>query len=216
MDVESRMTSSSSSPATDNRSPAEIENEKFACDETVAFWRNFQINGFEDASNNVRNIANIVESISQNPDRANYWARATGRTGYFVVNALLGNFGSSLHDRLVKGDTSGSPFNALLEPVVASRIFLETALTYQQDYKRIEEGKFKKPYDMYENTRQSSPLYAGQQTARFVREAIGTLGRRKRGTEDDKRIWISDDAAPSLYPNYYRTAFHYQTDGWMS
>lgn len=201
----------------DDRSPAEIENEKFDCDETVDFWRNFQINGLHSAQENSQNIASIVSNFVRTPEGTSYWLRHTGRTGYFAVNALLGNFGFSLHETLVKGDTSGSPFDQLItKPAVSSRILLEAALAYEQDYQRIEKGEYKKPYDMYENTRQSSPLYAGQQTARFVREAIGTLGRRKAGTEEAKRIWISEDTSPSLYPTYYRTAFHFQTDGWMS
>ena len=72
---------------------------------------------------------------------------------------------------------------------------------------------YKKPYDMYKSTRQSSPLNIATQTARFVNEAIGTLARRKR---QEKDIWFTDTATPDLYPEYYKTAFHYQTDGWMS
>lgn len=72
---------------------------------------------------------------------------------------------------------------------------------------------YKKPYDMYKSTRQSSPLNIATQTARFVNEAIGTPARRKR---QEKDVWYTDTATPDLYPEYYKTAFHYQTDGWMS
>jgi len=54
------------------------------------------------------------------------------------------------------------------------------------------------------------------QTTRFVNEAIATLARRNRQNEEDKKIWLSDEASPKLYPEYYQNAFHYQTDGWMS
>lgn len=69
---------------------------------------------------------------------------------------------------------------------------------------------------MYTPSQQTSPLYALGQTNRFVREAVGTLTRRNRGYEEDKTTWISADATSDLYPEYYRNAFHYQTDGWMS
>merc|ERR1719491_1058990 len=63
--------------------------------------------------------------------------------------------------------------------------------------------------------RQISPFFIGQQTSRFVSEAVDTLTRRNRGSEEDKRIWLTDDKSDK-YPDYYKTAFHYQTDGWMS
>ena len=215
-DAPTRMAESRINKSEDNRSPAEVENEKFDCDPTVEFWRNFQIDGLESAQENAQNLASVISNFASSRDGLNYWLRHTGRTGYFISNALLGNFGFSLHEALVKRDNSGSPFDPLMrEPAIVSRILLECALAYEQDFQRIEEGQYKKPYDMYENSRQSSPLFAGQQTARFVREAIGTLARRKKGSEDAKRTWLSDDTN-EFYPEYYRTAFHYQTDGWMS
>lgn len=69
---------------------------------------------------------------------------------------------------------------------------------------------------MYAQSEQTSPIFALQQTGMFVREAVGTLTRRNRGSEDDKKVWFDNDAMPDLYPKYYRTAYHYQTDGWMS
>jgi len=46
-------------------------------------------------------------------------------------------------------------------------------------------------------------------------EAVGTITRQNRGSEEDKRIWLSGSKS-NMYPDYYKTAFHYQTDGWMS
>ena len=104
----------------------------------------------------------------------------------------------------------------LVQSNVISRLVLETALVYEQDYDRISNQKYKLPYDMFERTKQASPFFALQQTGLFVREAVATLARRNRGSEKDKKVWISNEASPSLYPDYYRNAFHYQTDGWMS
>jgi ubiquinone/menaquinone biosynthesis C-methylase UbiE len=216
MDVESQM----QPVEQDDRSPAERENDKFFCDESVEFWRNFQINGFDSAEQNLQKFAQLASRFAQNPDSLDYFVRHGGRTGYFVANAILGSLGFRLHDLLVNRKNSESAFESIIrEPSVTSRILLECAYAYEQDWNRIQEGKYNKPYDMYERTRQSSPLYFGQQTARFVREAIGTLGRRGRGGEEDKKVWLfgnDEGAASSLYPDYYQNAFHYQTDGWMS
>jgi len=69
---------------------------------------------------------------------------------------------------------------------------------------------------MYQWNKQSSPFFALQQTGMFVKEAVGTLTRRNRASQEDKKVWISYDTTSDLYPEYYRNAFHYQTDGWMS
>ena len=131
---------------------------------------------------------------------------------------MLGNAGFNLHERLVnKKETAFAgalPFN--MDISVASRLFLEAALCYEQDYASIEKGDYREPWDMKPGHRQSSPANVATQTSRFISEAIGTLGRRTRGEQKDKDTWITDPASPSLYPEYYRTAFHYQTDGWMS
>merc|ERR1712232_223358 len=85
---------------------------------------------------------------------------------------------------------------------------------YDQDYERISKGKYKLPYDMYTRNRQNSPFYVVSKSAKFVTEAIGTLSRRNRGSEEDKGVWLDDGS--SIYPDYYKTAFHYQTDGCLS
>lgn len=201
----------------DNRSPAEIENEKFYCDETVEFWNKFQINGFESVQQNIQNLIAIITRLSQTNDGREYLLRHTARTSYFTSNALLGTLGFRVYDRIFNNDDTGSVFDYLLrEPSVSSRLFLETFLAYEQDYQRVQNNLYKKPYDMYTNTRQSNPLFVATQTIRFVRESIGTLNRRKRGNEKDKRIDGLPAASSIIYPEYYQTAFHYQTDGWMS
>lgn len=129
----------------------------------------------------------------------------------------MGTTASTVHDRIRSLDTENSFTKSLLQSQTLSRIVLETALAYEQDYERICSGKYKLPYDMYNFSQQSNPIYAVQQTGSFIREAVGTLTRRNRGSEEDKQVWIgSNDAKSKLYPKYYQTAFHYQTDGWMS
>merc|ERR1712238_408634 len=43
------------------------------------------------------------------------------------------------------------------------------------------------PFNILRN-RQSNPIYMAQQTNRFIKEAMGTLGRRSRAEEDDKKV----------------------------
>ena len=70
---------------------------------------------------------------------------------------------------------------------------------------------------MYESTdQQRAPLNVAQQVGSLMAESIGILARRKRGNQEDRDTWLTNDFAPSLYPRYYQTAYHYQTDGWMS
>lgn len=208
-------------------SPAEYENGKFQCDENVQFWRDLNRDGSMESSEMMQEVANVANSFRRKGgDAVNYWLRHNARTGYFLGNGVLGTVGSALHERLVKNSNdkeggasestpSGGFIQTLAQPAVVSRLLLDVAFTYEQDYQRIVDGRYKLPYDMYTINRQSSPLFFGQQTARFVKEAMGTISRRNRGSEEDKRTWISGFKS-DLYPEYYQTAFHYQTDGWMS
>ena len=210
---------SSITETTQPSSPAEIENVKFECDETVQFWQDFQRDGFASVQDNVRELAAIASRFAaKGPDGIDFWLRHVARLGYFATNAVLGTVGSTIHERLVGGGESVDPGDpGLVSPLanapVVSRLVLEAALCFEQDYDRIRAGAYKKPFDMYVSTRQSSPLNVVTQTSRFVNEAIGTLARRKR---QEKDTWFTNTPASDLYPDYYKTAFHYQTDGWMS
>lgn len=216
----------SSSTAT-STSPGLRENEIFDCDSSVEFWREFgNQNNPRTLQSNIADIAAVASRFAaQGPDALRYLLRHTGRSSYFVGNALLGNLGYQLHERFVKSNndksttasSNGSVLPFGLGGTVASRMILEAYLCYEQDYELIAEGKYAEPWDMKSfRHRQSNPANVLRQTNRFVNEAIGTLGRRYRQNDEDKNIWITDSASPKLYPDYYRTAFHYQTDGWMS
>lgn len=202
--------------------PGADENVIFQCDETVEFWREFQKNGLESTEQNLPAIANVASDfLDKGPNAISYWVRHVGRSGYFVGNAFLANIGFNLHELVVNGafntvDTSFKILPVNLSGSAASRLLLEVFLCYQQDYKEILAGTYREPWDMQLNHRQSSPINVFTQTGRFIEEAIGTLGRRKRAQREDKQIWISNNDTPGLYPEYYRNAFHYQTDGWMS
>jgi len=185
-----------------------------------------------------------------------YFSRHIVRTAYFIVNALLGttayNFKEKQQQQQQGQKKGGSSGSMIPSTQVGSRILLEVLLCYDQDYECIQNGVYKEPWDMtftpfnILRNRQSNPIYMAQQTNRFIKEAIGTLGRRSRAEEDDKKVQFfieqqhrqeqqqiatksgvavsttagensnSNSSNNNLYPDYYQTAFHYQGDGWMS
>ena len=197
-------------------SPAEYEEVTFKCDENTQLWKDYNMDGNYQEADFLNDVATVSSNfISKGSDAVGYWARHNARSGYFLTTAVLGTLSSSLHERLRNQEQEDGFANAFSTKVIAGMLS-EVALSYEQDYERIEQGKYKKPYDMYTQNRQNNPFYFGQQTSRFISEAIGTIARRNRGTEDDKRTWLTDNPSTELYPDYYKTAFHYQTDGWMS
>ena len=193
------------------------------------------------------------------PGAAAHFGRHLGRTAYFLGNGLLGNLAygavSDFSDRVSGGggdrnnngsggvntlfarrDGGSSRWNPVgITPAVSTRLVLEALLCYEQDYfDHIATGAYRAPWDVLAPTGPSSkrgpfPLGAIDQTTRYVREAVGTLGRLSRGTDADKGVAFfstnTDGATKTnsnnnhndkLYPGYYQTAFHYQGDGWMS
>ena len=198
-------------------SPAEYEKSKFKCDDSVQFWRDFNGEGLYETQDFIREITDVSNRfVAKGGEALNYFLRHNARTGYFVTNAALGTLSSTLHERIRDRKVpEDSLTSTVTNSIVVSRLVAEALLAYEQDYECIAGGKYRLPYDMYTRNRQNSPLFVAQQTTRFISEAVGTLARRNRGSEEDKRIWLSDDKS-TMYPDYYQNAFHYQTDGWMS
>lgn len=211
-------------------SPAQNENKIFTCpDDSVQYWQDFQSTGHLPIQNNIAEIANISRrfatmdsSNNQSSNAMSYFVRHVARSGYFFVNAALGTVASGLHQRFLVNNNNNneseekSGFLSNLNTDIASRLILEAFLVYEQDYQYISKGKYIEPWDMKLNHRQSSPINVLTQSGRFVNEAIATLARRERSTDEDKKIWIKDGDSSKLYPSYYQNAFHYQSDGWMS
>lgn len=207
-------------------SPGEEENKKFVCnDDTVEFWKEFNRDGTYETENFIAVLTDVSNRfLTLGGEALGYWSRHTARSGYFVTNAALGTISSQLHERIIRrsslrndsASSENSSNNSFLNTAVEAlpRILAEVAVSYEQDYERISQGIYKLPYDMYTRNRQNSPLYFGTKTVKFIREAVGTLSRRNRGSDEDKRVWL--DSNDKLYPEYYKNAFHYQTDGWMS
>jgi len=239
-------------PFDDNCFPGRDENDRFLCDPSVAFWRNFQNQEPHEplsAEENFRDMNVIARRFLSGTQRSStYFGKHIGRTTYFIMNALLGDAAYQFSKRVGANndaDRKGSDDQGPLETKKgslpmgmslehASRLLLESLLCYEEDYfNYVAKGIYREPWDMAtSNHRQSNPIRAMTQTGRFVREAVGTLGRRSR-RDKDVRFFRNNNSnhsrqkspAPKaakkahgtkLYPDYYQTAFHYQGDGWMS
>mmetsp|Transcript_27260 Transcript_27260/g.55781 ORF Transcript_27260/g.55781 Transcript_27260/m.55781 type:complete len:592 (-) Transcript_27260:189-1964(-) len=136
--------------------------------------------------------------------------------------------------------------NSLGPLVVAlGNIVSEAVATWEQDFANIEAGYYKQPWDqdMGFSHRQASPRFVLGKARRLVEETYSILSRRSAAAagsnqepsprSSERRMWLGPStftnakegaaAAPdsmrspsNLYPDYYQTDFHYQTDGWMS
>lgn len=74
-----------------------------------------------------------------------------------------------------------------------------------QDYKNIEAGLYKLPWDMTTlRNRQYDPRHVLSTAATFATEASNTLRRRFGGAPE--KVWLQS----SMYPDYYLKTFHYQ------
>ena len=208
--------------------PGLDENERFACDASVAAWAEFQRGGAAAPLDNLREAAALAaRRAGSGPRAALYWAGHAARTGYFVANALAGTTSHNLNRRFssATADSSseaagfgrgGSGFSLMgMDATVITRIVLEAVLTYDQDWAAVDAGLLNAPWDMSTpGHRQQRPDFFARQSLRFVREAVDTLGRRTANA-GPRTDWGAEERDP-LYPDYYLNDFHYQSDGWLS
>lgn len=211
-------------PAAAGRPPADIDREKFQQHWSVEMWRTFYPQRWLDALDNeaeplagraqgfVETLREAVASsgLLASTDAARYWAYHLGRSGFFLVQGMVG----LLAARAALGGNAQSGAMNRMEEVFRrgwAGPVTEALLTYYQDWTNIQEGKYALPWDMTTSGhRQFNPLFVAQRGAAFVREAADTLKRRDAGVPQD--VWLRN---PSL-PDYFQKTFHYQTDGWMS
>jgi ubiquinone/menaquinone biosynthesis C-methylase UbiE len=132
---------------------------------------------------------------------------------------------SSTHNFNVGNSASSSGMaSRLLNTDVPSRLWLETFFTYQQDYRWIEKGVLKYPWDaLFQPSsflqpqlthRQFNPFFVLSETLETVRESVAILDRRNK--QQSQPVWLSPKDQSNIYPSYYLNDFHYQTDGWLS
>ena len=227
------------------------EDAMFRLDDSVHFWKDFESEG---NAGNIRRMSQILQDYLLSPvssttlSRA-YWGSHFLRSGYFTANALLGSVASDLHERFIargrnenRGETKdgdaaaaspvlaanerGTMVSRLVASDIPSRLLLETLKSYEQDYRSIEKGILKYPWDalvqykdqsdgieLQAQHRQFNPLFALSETQKAITESIAIFSRRNRGAPHG----VAWQAPQSLiYPDYYLNDFHYQTDGWLS
>lgn len=150
---------------------------------------------------------------------AAYWLYHIGRTGFFacqglasvaVANAMLGSREIGKNSAGVTPDFLKNFFSS--PQTFATLTVTQSMKVFQQDLGYIKEGLYKKPYDMSPRHRQWSPSYVADKGYRYIREAVSVLRRNAQGA--DASPWM--ESSTDIYPPYYRHAFHYQTDGWLS
>ena len=143
---------------------------------------------------------------------------------------------------------SAGPFDGLDRARKASgRLFSEAVLTYRQDLEHIRQGHCRLPWDMesVRRNRQWSPVFIASAHSKYMREAVATLTKRQRSSQQpsssstpdqggghaaeqaDKTgnpggvstdVWLQSRRLEDggIYPDYYLNTFHFQTDGWLS
>ncbi|DBB02563.1 TPA: hypothetical protein ACH3X3_011548 [Trebouxia sp. C0006] len=203
--------------------PGDADRRNFKLHWSVDFWTNFKSNvpgqrsqgSFNQASEFVQGLISGANKagVFASPTATAYWAYHLTRTGFLAVQGLSGLLATQQAAR-AEGDaeaaeqtkigqmfSSGSPLTPFVEPLTM----------YYQDFKNIEAGVYKLPWDMTTlRNKQYDPFHVLRTVSTFASEASNTLRRRFRGSPD--KVWLQS----SMYPDYYLNTFHYQTDGWLS
>lgn len=198
--------------------PGQLEDALFEQSESVRYWREWNdlwdapsASGLAQSNALLEKLSQTVgASLQRNPIRAGgYWAYHLGRASFFAsqwLAAFLAFSATNPSDDQSAALQPGQTFAAV------PRLFAEALSAFSNDYDAIEAGHYPLPYDQTSPThRQFNPLFAAQQSALFVNEAVANLQRRGR---EPTPLWVKSGSEQSL-PAYYNT-FHYQSDGYMS
>jgi len=129
------------------------------------------------------------------------------RTAYrWSQNLRLGWFGAQY--ALTRRLTDPIPVPKHLKAAMPStrQLTADRAQLIERDLKNIDAGYYRLPHDLIEN-----PAIALRQSIAYFAD-LPNVNRRRRGKEDP--AVVTDDA--ERFPDYYRRAFHHQTDGYLS
>jgi len=198
-------------PAIEAR-PGTLDSEHFQEGDSVAYWKaykspNAEMDSF--ASKLQEQMADIQAEFGS-PQDVPYWSYHLMRTSFFSVQGAVGVLAAQLQGgSLFKNREGGTDLGAALP--AAGRLMLEAVAVFSQDYRNIQRGMYKAPYDMDPAHRQFNPAYILDKSQRFISEAVATIKRRDAKASTD--VWNQDS---SMYPRYFRHTFHYQGDGWFS
>jgi hypothetical protein len=163
----------------------------------------FGYHAFRSAFFAAQGAAGLVASALSKPSSPGGWLDLTKRREPTQAQ---------LNQGVIGGSADETPLDAFSRYAKAGeKLYCEAMAMFERDHANIEMGLYPRPWDMEEpNHRQFDPRFILNRGRRFVREAVGTLGRRDKGSPDN--LWFDS----SLYPKYYMNTWHYQSDGWMS
>mmetsp|Transcript_36000 Transcript_36000/g.88582 ORF Transcript_36000/g.88582 Transcript_36000/m.88582 type:complete len:508 (+) Transcript_36000:110-1633(+) len=229
-------------PATTARCPVDEENGMFECSDSVTAWGEGHMRGIAawnppqqqmelvegvaaGAHKFVQSLQRSLSTATTSRDRV-YWAYHVARASFFAGLGIAGYAAAALSGRfgLVSGGGLVVNNGTSSIPNIAANYafrFDESLVTFEQDLKNIKKGLYKMPWDMEMGVRhqQARPTFVATKAGQLVREASSILQRSWRQREEDKYVWFfgqDGSSEQSIYPEYYRNNFHYQTDGWMS
>ena len=129
------------------------------------------------------------------------------RTAYrWSQNLRLGWFGAQY--ALTRRLTDPVPVPAHLKGAMPStrQLTADRARLIERDLQNIEAGCYRLPHDLIEN-----PAGALRQSIAYFAD-LPNVNRRRRGEEGPEVV--TEEA--ERFPDYYRRAFHHQTDGYLS
>ncbi|KAK3277040.1 hypothetical protein CYMTET_14926 [Cymbomonas tetramitiformis] len=201
--------------------PGKIDSLNFQESAGTAYWRDAKSATLEDIFDLTTAVLEEARSNFNSPQDAQYWIyHLFVRTSFLSAQAAAGLSASELYEKakqLRQGgltalmNTEGQKAFGGITSDTGARLLFEAIKTYEQDFKNIQAGHYKYPYDMEFGHRQFDPLYVLDQSRRFISEAIGTFSRRN--AQAPTTVWLEDS---NMYPKYYQHTFHYQSDGWFS
>jgi len=129
------------------------------------------------------------------------------RTAYrWSQNLRLGWFGAQY--ALTRRLTDSVPLPEHLKAAMPStrQLTADRARLIERDLQNIEAGCYRLPHDLIEN-----PAGALRQSIAYFAD-LPNVNRRRRGEEGPEVV--TEEA--ERFPDYYRRAFHHQTDGYLS
>ncbi|EIE27631.1 S-adenosyl-L-methionine-dependent methyltransferase [Coccomyxa subellipsoidea C-169] len=190
---------------------------------SVDFWKDFSVPpSISDPSTPIPSrlqaiLQTLTEAASSmgvfsSSKAAAYWGYHITRSSFFALQGIAGVLAARAASSVTGTETNevGIRMESMIRAGLTGPIG-EALAMYYQDYKNIEEGVYKLPWDMTtRGHRQWSPFWIARRSAQFVAEASAALGRRDHGKPED--VWLKSP----MYPDYYLNTFHYQTDGWLS
>ncbi|CAL8463579.1 g3113 [Coccomyxa elongata] len=203
--------------------PGLLDAQSFKLHWSVDFWRDFSVPpSIADPNTPIPSrLQAILQTLTEaansmgvfsSSQAAAYWGYHITRSSFFAIQGIAGVLAARAASSVTGQQTNdvGIRMESMIRAGLTGPIG-EALAMYYQDYKNIDEGVYKLPWDMTtRGHRQWSPFWVARRSAQFVAEATATLGRRSQGKPED--VWLKSP----MYPDYYLNTFHYQTDGWLS